>query len=295
MRSPPNNRNLIGDSVRVSIRDWLFAFSRIVGTLPIAIVAVGTLAWYAYGNWLPKPPPKPDATWIRIIQEGVFRIGIDPSFPPFEADDGKGNLSGLDIALVNEMAREWSESGPVPIRIEYVYTGYDGLYDALKSGQFDAILSALPYDPRKTQDALFTHAYYDGGPFVIVRGEDAGVKSWFDVAGKRIGVELGSSGDAFARRWQRRVRYEVLEFGTPTEALHALAAGQVAAAFVDTIAYNEFMKSASGLRIAGGPLSNELTVMAVRRETPTLWAQINAVIDAMKSDGRMEKLYAEWF
>ena len=42
-------------------------------------------------------------------------------------------------------------------------------------------------------------------------------------------------------------------------------------------------------------LSNELTVLAVRRDSPTLSAQINAVIDAMKADGRMEKLYAQWF
>jgi len=266
-----------------------------IGTLPLFFLALILLTLYARANWLPKPAPKPDSTWVRITQEGVFRIGIDPSFPPFEADDGKGNLSGLDIALVNEMTRVWSEETGTPIRIEYVYTGYDGLYDALKNGQFDAILSALPYDPRKTQDALYTRSYFNSGPFIVVREPDASVKSWFDVAGKRIGVELGSSGDAFARRWQRRMRYEVREFGTPTEALRALRSGQVDAAFVDIIAYHDFVKRASGLRIAGDPLSNELIVLAVRRETPTLWAQINAVIDAMKRDGRMEKLYAEWF
>jgi len=278
-----------------SIRHLRSAISSRIGTLPLALLALVLLALYARANWLPKPAPKPDSTWVRIIQEGVFRIGIDPSFPPFESDDGKGNLSGLDIALVNEMTRVWSEKSGTPIRIEYVYTGYDGLYDALKNGQFDVILSALPYDPRKTQDALYTHAYFNGGPFIAVREQDTSVKSWFDVAGKRIGVELGSSGDSFARRWQRRMRYDVREFGTPTEALRALRSGQVDAAFVDLIAYDDFVKSASGLRITNDPLSNELTVMAVRRETPTLWAQINAVIDAMKRDGRMEKLYAEWF
>ena len=265
------------------------------GTLPLALLAFVLLAFYARANWLPKPPPKPDSTWIRITQEGVFRIGIDPSFPPFGSDDGKGNLSGLDIALVNEIVRVWSEQNGAPIRIEYVYTGYDGLYDALKNGQFDAILSALPYDPRKTQDALYTHAYFNGGPFIVVREEDSAVKNWFDVAGKRIGVELGSSGDSFARRWQRRMRYQVREFGTPTEALRALHSGQVDATFVDMIAYSDFAKSTTGLRTAGDPLSNELIVIAVRRETPTLGAQINAVIDAMIRDGRMDQLYAEWF
>jgi len=36
-------------------------------------------------------------------------------------------------------------------------------------------------------------------------------------------------------------------------------------------------------------------VLAVRRDTPTLLGQINAVIDAMKRDGRMERLQAKWF
>lgn len=286
-----------------SLRAWISAwFGRTpeawdwkLGTLPVALLVVLLLALYVYPRLRSKPPPKPDTTWARILEEGVFRVGIDPSFPPFEADDGKANLSGLDIALVNEMTGIWSEGNSKPIRIEYVYTGYDGLYDALKSGQFDAILSALPYDPRKTQDVDFSHAYFNGGPIIVVRAEDSGVKSWFDLAGKRIGVELGSSGDSFVRRWQRRMKYDVRTLNTSTDVLRALLAGQIDAAFVDPIAYDDFVKTSSGVKAAGDPLSNELIVMATRRDTPTLAAQINAVIDAMKGDGRMEKLYAEWF
>jgi polar amino acid transport system substrate-binding protein len=201
----------------------------------------------------------------------------------------------LDIALVNEMTRVWAEQNGTPIRIEYVYTGYDGLYDALKTGQFDAILSALPYDPRKTQDVAFSHSYFNGGPLIVVRADDAGAKSWFDVAGKRIGVELGSSGDSFARRWQRPLRYDVRESNTPAEVLRALRSGGVDAAFVEPIAYLDFLKSDGGVKATGDPLSNDLIVLAVRRDTPSLGAQINAVIDAMKADGRMDQLYAQWF
>lgn len=286
-----------------SLRAWISAwFGRTpeawdwkLGTLPVALLVFLLLALYVYPRLRSKPPPKPDTTWARILEEGVFRVGIDPSFPPFEADDGKANLSGLDIALVNEMTGIWSEGNNKPIRIEYVYTGYDGLYDALKSGQFDAILSALPYDPRKTQDVNFSHAYFNGGPIIVVRAEDSGVKSWFDLAGKRIGVELGSSGDSFVRRWQRRMKYDVRTLNTSTDVLRTLLAGQIDAAFVDPIAYDDFIKTSGGVKAAGDPLSNELIVMATRRDTPTLAAQINAVIDGMKGDGRMEKLYAEWF
>lgn len=266
-----------------------------LGTLPLALLGLILFTWYAYANWLPKPPPKPDSTWARILDQRVIRIGIDPSFPPFESDDGKRNLSGLDIALVNEMTRVWSEENGIKIEIDYVYNGYDGLYDALTTGQFDAILSALPYDPKKTQDVSFTHSYFNGGPFIVVREDDVTTKSWYDLAHQTIGVELGSSGDSFARRWEKRLNYDLHEFNTPTDALHALRAGSMRAVFTDEIAFSAFAKSDGGVRLVGVPLTNDLTVMAVRKNSPTLLNQINAVIDAMKRDGRMERLYDEWF
>ena len=266
------------------------------GTLPVVILVLILLAYWVIANSAPTPPPKPDATWTHIVATGVFRIGIDPSFPPFESDDGKGNLSGLDIALAHDMVQDWSkEIVTNTIRVQYVYTGFDGLYDALKAGQFDAILSALPYDPSKTEDVNFSHSYFDGGPLIVVRAGDTRTKSWYDLASKRIGVELGSNGDSFARKWERRLKYDLREYNTPVDALRALRAGSLDAVFTDAITFDDFAKTESGLKMVGDPLSNDLYVIAVRKDAPTLLAQINAVIDAMKRGGRLERLQKEWF
>ncbi len=264
------------------------------GTLVLVILALCAAGYYAWTTFAPRPPSKPDSTWTRIVNDGAFRIGIDPSFPPFERDDGKGHLSGLDIALADEFVQTWSLQSGATIKVQYVYTGFDGLYDALKAGQFDAILSALPYDPSKTEDVRFSHSYFNGGPAVVVRENERNVSSWQDLAGKRVGVELGSGGDAFARRWQRRLGYELHEYNTPSEALHALQTGQVEGVLTDAIAFDVFLKSAGGVKMVGNPVSDELYVVAVRKDASTLLQQINAVIDAMKSDGRMERLYVEW-
>jgi ABC-type amino acid transport substrate-binding protein len=265
-----------------------------LGTLPLVVLALLLLAWYAYLNWFPKSPPKPDATWVRMLETGEFRVGLDPSFPPFESDDAKGNLRGLDVALANAMAAEWSAANGAHVRVEYVYSGYDGLYDALRAGQFDAIISALPYDPRKTQDVAFSHSYYNGGPLIVVRETDVRTKTYSDLQGESIGVELGSSGDMFARRWQRRLKYDLHTYNTPSDALAALRAAQVDAVFTDLIAFNDFARNAGGIKTVGDPLANELIVIAVPKTTPTVLAQINAAIDTMKVDGRMAQLYSEW-
>ncbi len=266
----------------------------------MAVVAFCVLAYGAFVTFLPKPPPKPDATWTHILQDGAFRVGIDPSFPPFEYEE-QGRVVGFDAALAEELARAWSLANGTTIRVEYVYTGYDGLYDALKAKEFDAILSALPYDPRRTEDARFSHAYYNGGPLIIARERDGMIKTHYDLANRRVGVELGSTGDGFARRWQRRLKYDLRFFNSPADALRALAQNQVDGVFTDLIAFNDFAHpstrsgQASGVRVASKPLVDELFVIAVRKNDLTLLAQINAVIDAMKKDGRMERMMQVWF
>ncbi len=266
-----------------------------VGTLPLLAVVVLALGYVAYAAWSPKPPARPDATWTRILDEGAFRIGVDPSFPPFEADDGKGNLSGLDIALAGELVRDWSQQNAAPITVQYVYTGFDGLYDALKAGQFDAIISAIPYDPKKTQDVSFSHSYYNGGPLLIVGEQETRIRTYFDLADKRVGVELGSTGDSFARKWEKRLHLELREYDAPAPALAALRGGQVDAVLTDAIALEDYARTEGGVKVVGQPLVDELIVVAVRRDAPNLLQAINAVIDAMKRDGRLERLQEEWF
>ncbi len=266
-----------------------------IGSLPLAVLAGVAFFGYALATWLPKPPPKPDATWTRILDTGEFRVGIDPSFPPFESDNAQGELFGFDIALANELTREWTQATGTPVRVEYVYSGFDGLYDALQNGQFDAIISALPYDPKKTQDVLFSHAYFDSGPVIVVRAGDATTKTYYDLMGKRIGVELGSAGDAFARRWQRRLKFDLHPFASPADALRALQLRQVDATLTDLIAFNEFARANGDVQTVGAPLTHELIVIAVRKDAPTLLGYINAALNAFKRDGRLEQLQREWF
>ncbi len=224
-------------------------------------------------------------------ETGVLRIGIDPSFPPFLVDDGKGNLSGFDIALAGRLAAEWG------LKIEYVYTGYDGLYDALSANQFDMILSALPYNPGRTQDVLFTHSYFDDGPVLVVPGSDNSTAAVSALSGRTVAVELGSGGDAYARVWRRPFGLDVRSFGTAAEALLAVQQGQAAGAIVEPIAFYDFGRAnpAPGLKMVGKPLRTEYYVMAVRKDAPVLLQQIDAIIDRMKEDGSLQELQRRWF
>ena len=262
------------------------------GSLLAALIAFGVLGYFALAYLLPSEPAKPDDTWARIQQEKVVRIGIDPSSPPFIADDGTGKLSGFDVALANEMANRWG------VKIQWVYTGFDGLYDALNANQFDMILSALPYNPNKTQDVFFSHAYFNGGPILIVRGDDTTTNGLDNLQNQIIGVELGTNGDAAARKWQKRYNLQLRQYNTSQDALRALGKGEVRAAITDPIAFYDFQRAnaeAKNSRVVGAPLAGENYVIAVRRNTPTLLNEINAALDELQRSGQLEKMQQENF
>lgn len=92
-----------------------------------------------------------DPSLARVQESGVLRVGLDPSWPPFEfVDPASGQVAGLDVDLARAIGRE------LDVEVAFVVSGWEGLYGALANEQFDAILSALPYDAWRTKEALYS-------------------------------------------------------------------------------------------------------------------------------------------
>ncbi len=66
--------------------------------LTIIFVAIATLVWLGQQ----KPP---DRYLERIRQSGTLRVGIDPTYPPFDMLQN-GQVAGYDAALAEAIARD---------------------------------------------------------------------------------------------------------------------------------------------------------------------------------------------
>ena len=147
--------------------------------------------WRALRSCCLRPsPPKPDTTWTRMQQEGILRIGVDPILPPL----WRTTARAICRALMWRWQRNWRRRGAS--RRSTCIRAMTVCIDALNGGQFDLILSALPYNPLKTQDVNFSQSYFNGGPVLVVRGEDTTTTGLESLQAQPIAVELGSNGDA---------------------------------------------------------------------------------------------------
>lgn len=250
---------------------------------------VGLFALVALGLFFLFRPPGGelrDRTWERIERQGVLRVGMDASYPPFELWDEVG-LRGYDVDLALALGREWS------LEVDFENIGFDGLYDALKVERVDIIISALPYDPLLTQDVAYSYSYFDAGQVLVVR-EQTTICKVEDLNGRRVGLELGSRGDLEARRLEQRMILERKAYSTAQEALEALRDEKVDAAIVDAVSAYDFIGEQGGLRIVQ-QVTEEPYVIAVAIKAPILLERVNEAIVRWRETGFLEELREKWF
>jgi ABC-type amino acid transport substrate-binding protein len=231
-----------------------------------------------------------DVTWQAIQSRGVWRVGMDPSFPPFESLDADNLPAGYDVELARALAATWG------LEAEIVPIGFDSLLDALLAAKIDAIISAYPYDARLTRDVAFSQAYFDGGLQLAVR-EGSPIRGVDDLAGRRVAVEWGSEGDMIGRQLQRDgVGVALVPFETPQEAVAALVAGNaVDALLVDGVTLRQAQAGGAPLAAAGPYLTSNPFVIVVPRRAAELLERTNAGLVELRENGLLEQLELAWF
>lgn len=229
-----------------------------------------------------------DPVWTAIQQRGVLRVGTDPGFKPF-AEERAGRVQGYDIDLVTELGRRMG------VRVEFVAVGYDALYDALSTRRVDLLAAALPLAPEQGWRARFSTAYLNAGQAIVAR-QGVGITKEADLAGRTVGVALGSEGDTLARKLQRDLPTLNVQsnFETTAQALAALAAGRIDAVITDTVSALSARQEHPQLGIAH-VLTFEPYVLAMPVEAYQLEQAVNRGLQAMRTDKVFDRLNAQWF
>jgi ABC-type amino acid transport substrate-binding protein len=229
-----------------------------------------------------------DPVWARIQERGVWRVGMDPSFPPFENLDAAGQPVGLDVDLARAIATRWG------VQLELVGVGFDELTDAVAAHKIDAAISALPITEYRTVDVAFSQPYVEAGQVLAVP-RDSTVASAKDLGGLRVAVEWGSEGDARVRKLQRELDGGLTPVARESvgEALDAVLAGDADAAIVDAISL-ALHAGSSLLRVVKEPVESDPYVIVLPVAAPELRSAVNDALAALEADGTLDEIRGRW-
>ena len=228
-----------------------------------------------------------DETWRRIETTGILRIGLDPTYPPFEVDEG-GGLRGLDVDLAEALATE------LGLTAAFTYLGYDGLYDGLATKQVDVLVSALVVQPERTRDFAYTQPYFNAGQMFL--SADEKITGLEMMTGRSLAVELGAEGHVQAIEWSRRLaELQILPFNTPDDALAAAEQGTADAVLIDSISSGLYLReNGSELAYRGEPVTSEPYALVVRADDTLLLDKLDEALAALVNSGRLDQLIGAW-
>jgi basic membrane protein A len=220
---------------------------------------------------------------------GLVKVGINAEYPPFEYVDESGNIVGFDPDLMNAIAQR------AGFELQFINTRWDGIFVALESGEFDAVASAATITEEREKIVNFSNPYFNAGQMIAVLKANANtITTPQDLAGRRVGVQTGTTGDILASSLPG---VEVVRYDEITLAFQALAQGKVDAVLndgptsADIIGKNPQL----GAVLVGQPLSDEYYGIAVQPNEPQLLDAINSALTEIIADGTYEQIYVKWF
>jgi polar amino acid transport system substrate-binding protein len=218
----------------------------------------------------------------------VYKIGTNAEYPPFENVDDAGEIVGFDVDLMNAIA----ESSD--FEFEWVNTRWDGIFVALQSGEFDAVISAATITDERAEIVDFSDPYFNAGQMIAVRADEGGISGPADLAGKKVGVQLGTTGDTWLTE---QTGAEVVRFDENTLAFQALANGDVDAAVADGPTAIDIVKAnpEMNLMMVDGVYTEESYGIAVNMDQDELLNLINDGLAAVRADGTYDEIYDTWF
>jgi polar amino acid transport system substrate-binding protein len=228
-----------------------------------------------------------EITWKRIESNGVLRIGLDPTYPPFEMTDGQ-NLWGLDVELSKALVEE------LGLTAAFTYFGYDGLYDALGTQQVDVLISALVVVPEKTRDFGYSGSYFNAGQVLVTLDEDE-IIDVSNLDGHTVVVELGSQGHVLTTRLQRQTQsLNIITFASSDLALGAVVDGIGDAAIVDHVSARLYRRKEPRLVISNQFLTDEPYALVVRSQDEELLERLDLALLNLQASGQLRKIVSAW-
>ncbi len=251
--------------------------SRRIGAL--ALVA-GVLA--ACGKQDSAAPAAPAAR--------VYTVGTDAAYAPFESQNEKGEIVGFDIDVVRAVA---AKAG---IEVKFVNTPWEGIFNALKQGDRDLLVSSITITDERKQSMDFSAPYFDAHQLIAVRG-DSKVARFDDLKTLRVGVQTGTTGDETITKLQGKNSTDIKRFESTPLALKELEAGGIDAVVADNGVVINYVANngANRFKTVNDPaFVPEQYGIAVRKGDAALLAKIDQGLAAIRADGSYDRIYAKY-
>ncbi len=216
--------------------------------------------------------------------EPILLLG-DRDYPPLSYIED-GIAKGLDVEIAKAVGKALGRD----VRVQLVE--WNLAQRRVLDGEADGLTDMAISDERRALyefgDSTVTHEYG-----IFVRSGETRIRGTGDLSGKEVGATLGGLPRQFLQK-QPGVHLVTLE--NYDDGFARLVSGNLDAVAADTWvgAYVGEQRGLKSIAIAGLPFASVRASIAVKKGNVALAAEINRAIRALKADGTIDRIAAQW-
>lgn len=216
----------------------------------------------------------------KLATEGTLTMATNAYFPPYEFYDGQ-EIVGIDA----EIAAAIAEKLGLELKIEDME--FDSIITSVQTGKADIGLAGMTVTEDRKKNVDFSDSYATGIQSVVVK-EDSTIASIDDLQGKKIGVQLSTTGDIYAT--DDYGKDAVVQYNKGNDAIMALTQGQVDAVIIDNEPAKSYVAANEGLKILDTEYAVEEYAACVSKDNTGLTEAINNALAELEADGTLQSI-----
>lgn len=234
-------------------------------------------------------------------------MATSPDYPPYEfyevsggseeegtqsegsATEESDTIVGFDIDIATYIADE--------LGYELTVRGmnFSDLMPTLQAGRVDFVMAGMTPTGKRKQNADFSMIYF-AARNTLVSKSDVNLSATTELAGKRVGVQLGSIQESAANELREaEASLEVVPSTTTGEMIQALRAGRVDAAILEDTVAQKLVEVNPDLTFNIIPDDGPSGAAMAFPKDSELVEEFDRVLADMQSNGEMERLVLKWF
>ena len=163
---------------------------------------------------------------------------------------------------------------------------FDSIIPAINSGKADIGVAGMTVTEDRLVNVNFSDPYTTATQVIIVQ-EGSEIAGNDDLAGKTIGVQLGTTGDIFAEDVEGAT---IERYNKGMDAVQALANGIIDAVIIDNEPAKQFVSKAEGLKILDEEFVTEEYAIAIAKDNEELLEKVNTALEELTADGTIQSI-----
>jgi len=217
-------------------------------------------------------------------------VGADYGSNPYIIANADGTVTGFNVDLVTEVAKRMGRSG-----VKIIDQPFSGIFAGLEAKKYEFIAAPVTLTQPRSEAMLFIEGFVATDLQFLTRKGGAKIETLDALKGKSVAVNNGSAQEQYLESIREKYGFTIAKYGKNADAFQAVLSGREDAAISGD--GNVMYASAQNPQLVASyrVVTGNVFSWAFRKDDEAGRTRVERIMECMKLDGTVAKVYQKWF